>query len=214
MKKLPTVTLIACDGDAPNRTARVLNHCSQLFEFAAVKLASSSPPTIPFVGQWIDRRTSTYALAMRYEVSGLVEDVQTSHALFVSHDGWILNPHLWRDEWLDLDMIGAPWPAEWGTGHRVGNTGFCLRSQRFLAAVAGGASLRNDQPGDIFACRTLRRPLEEMGMRFATVAQAGVFSWEHYNHDIECGPGVSFGFHGWVAGKTAEKFGGMLRCKP
>lgn len=206
VQNLPSVTLIACDGDAPNRTVRVLNHCARLFKFAAVTLAASEPPTIPFCGRWLHRDTGTYEKAMRYEIAGLAADVYTPHALFVSHDGWILNPQLWRDEWLDLDMIGAPWPHAWGTHHRVGNTGFSLRSKRFLEAVASALPLHAGQVGDIFACRTLRRPLEEMGMRYATVAQAGSYSWEHYVEDAESGPAVSFGFHGWVAGKTPDQF--------
>ena len=144
------------------------------------------------------------------EVCGLHEVLRTSHALFVSHDGWIINPHLWDDTWLNFDMIGAPWPMSWGVSHRVGNTGFSLRSARFLRASASAFGLWNGQAGDVFQCRTLHRPMVEMGMKYAPVEVARKFSWEHYIEDGECGPGCSFGFHGWVSGKTPEQFNQVL----
>ena len=195
MKALPDVTLIATDGANPARTQRVLDHCCRFFDFAAVVLIDTP---------------KTYRDAMRCEIAELAPHVRTSHALFVSHDGWILNPQFWDDGWLQYDMIGAPWPAFWGTGQRVGNTGFSLRSRRFLEASAAAVGLWSDQPGDVFQCRTLHRPMVEMGMRFAPVQVARRFSWEHYIEEGECGPGCSFGFHGWVAGKQREEFEGML----
>jgi hypothetical protein len=153
---------------------------------------------------------NSYEEAMRVEIAGLAQHVQGTHALFVSDDGWILNPKLWDDSWLQYDMIGAPWPASWGTGQRVGNTGFSLRSKRFLEASASAVGLWANQPGDVFQCRTLHRPMVEMGMKFAPVEVARRFSWEHYIEEGECGPGCSFGFHGWVAGKTPEEFNRLL----
>ena len=36
--------------------------------------------------------------------------IKTSHALLIHQDGHVINPHLWKDEWLELDYIGAPLP--------------------------------------------------------------------------------------------------------
>jgi len=212
MKALPTVTLIACDGVDAARSARVLNYCASLFKFARIALVTPHQPPAWFAGEWIDRGAMDYAEAMRYEVSGLAQDVDTEHALFVSHDGWIINPQFWDDAWLEYDMIGAPWPASWGTGHRVGNTGFSLRSKTFLNACSMARHVYSGQPGDVFACRTMHRPFVEMGLRYAPVEIARKFSWENYIGEGECGPACSFGFHGWVAGKNRDEFTNDLPC--
>lgn len=196
MKHLPDVTIIGQDPDG-DRIRRVIRHCESMFRFGGSVVVDSS---------------MSYQDAMRFEVLGLATLVKTSHCLFVSHDGWILNPKLWDDSWLQYDMIGAPWPASWGTGQRVGNTGFSLRSRRFLGASASAVGLWSGQAGDVFQCRTLHRPMVEAGMRYAPVEVARKFSWEHYIEEGECGPGCSFGFHGWVAGKTAAEFNQMLPC--
>jgi hypothetical protein len=195
MKHLPDVTLIATDGANPERTRRVMRYCESHFKFAASVLIETP---------------KTYRDAMLCEIGGLHANFSTSHCLFVSHDGWILNPQMWDDAWLDYDMIGAPWPASWGITHRVGNTGFALRSRRFLEASAQAFGLWAGQPGDVFQCRTLHRPMIELGMKFAPVEVARRFSWEHFIEEGECGPACSFGFHGWVAGKTPERYNAML----
>lgn len=195
MKTLKDVTLIATDGANPERTARVMRHCERMFGFAASVLIDTP---------------KNYQDAMRCEIEELARHVHTSHALFISHDGWIINPQLWNDDWLQYDMIGAPWPAAWGTKHRVGNTGFCLRSKRFLEATAAAIPLWAGQNGDVFTCQVLNRPLTELGMKYAPVEVAAKFSWEHYIEEGDCGPACSFGFHGWVAGKTADQYNRLL----
>jgi hypothetical protein len=196
VKHLPNVTLIATDGLNPERTRRVMRYCESLFTFGGSVLIESP---------------RTYEDAMRCEIAELHLHFKTSHCLFVSHDGWILNPQLWDDSWLGYDMIGAPWPASWGLRHRVGNTGFSLRSWAFLKASADSIGLWNGQPGDVFQCQTLHQPMVELGMKFAPVEIARRFSWEHYIEEGDCGPACSFGFHGWVAGKTAERYNAMLQ---
>jgi hypothetical protein len=47
-------------------------------------------------------------------------------------------------------------------------------------------------------------------MKYAPVEIAAKFSWEHYIEEGDCGPACSFGFHGWVAGKTADQYNRLL----
>ena len=148
----------------------------------------------------------TYQQAMHWELGRFADYIDTSHALICTHDGFISNPHLWDDSWLEYDMIGAPWPAFWNVGHRVGNTGFTLQSQKFLQMAAKAEALWKGEAGDVFLCRTMEQGFRDNGIKYAPVSVASAFSWEHYIEENTAGPDRSFGFHGWVAGKTREQY--------
>jgi hypothetical protein len=143
---------------------------------------------------------------MHWELGRFADYIDTSHALICTHDGFIANPHLWQDSWLEYDMIGAPWPAFWNVGHRVGNTGFTLQSQKFLQMAAKAEALWKGEAGDVFLCRTMEQGFRDNGIKYAPVNVAAAFSWEHYTEENTAGPDRSFGFHGWVAGKSAEQY--------
>ena len=143
---------------------------------------------------------------MHWELGRFADYFDTSHALICTHDGFIANPHLWDDSWLEYDMLGAPWPAFWNVGHRVGNTGFTLQSQRFLQMAAKAEALWKGEPGDVFLCRTMEQGFRDNGIKYAPVNVASTFSWEHYIEENTAGPDRSFGFHGWVAGKTRDQY--------
>lgn len=147
----------------------------------------------------------TYEEAMRWEAGGALKYVETSHALICTWDGFIANPHLWRNEWLEYDYIGAPWPAFWNVGHRVGNSGFSLQSKRFLK-VARRHALLFEGAGDVWLCRTMEGRFRELKIKYAPVEVAAAFSWEHYIEEGLAGPDRSFGFHGWVAGKQPSDY--------
>ena len=148
----------------------------------------------------------TYQQAMHWELGRFADYFDTSHALICTHDGFISNPHLWDDSWLEYDMLGAPWPAFWNVGHRVGNTGFTLQSQKFLQMAAKAEALWKGEAGDVFLCRTMEQGFRDNGIKYAPVSVAAAFSWEHYVEENTAGPDRSFGFHGWVAGKTREQY--------
>ena len=148
----------------------------------------------------------TYQQAMHWELGRFADYFDTSHALICTHDGFIANPHLWQDSWLEYDMIGAPWPAFWNVGHRVGNTGFTLQSQKFLQMAAKAEALWKGEAGDVFLCRTMEQGFRDNGIKYAPVDVSAAFSWEHYIEENTAGPDRSFGFHGWVAGKTPDQY--------
>lgn len=115
--------------------------------------------------------------------------VHTAHALVIQWDGFILNPGLWRPEFLQFDYIGAPW---YHGGHpgMVGNGGFSLRSKRLLDALAK-LGLPSGEPEDVVICTTLRKQLEqEHGIRFAPLDLAQAFACEYGTWR------QAFGFHG------------------
>lgn len=158
----------------------------------------------------------SYRDAMRWELESLIDYCESEFIMFLSHDGFPVNWELWSDDFLKYDMIGAPWPdfwkqngARWGE-NRVGNTGFCIRSKKFLKACQDAMPLWNNQLGDVFSCQIMHKAFEGMGIKYAPVDVASRFSWEHYTEEGIAGPNTSFGFHGWVAGKNKEKYHSLL----
>lgn len=117
--------------------------------------------------------------------------VDTSHAMFIHADGYVINPSLWRDEWLDYDYIGAPWPLPQddfsyrtpkGEIIRVGNS-VSLRSRKMLSLPSElnleWKSYYGNTNEDGFLCVHNRDILIEHGCRFADIEVAKHFSKEH-----------------------------------
>ncbi len=205
MKSLRMVTLVAIDTVDPNRASRVLTHCSRLFRFAASVLYTDVSPSIEFNHAVRLIPKLDFRGVQRWELSDLRNAFDTDFCLYVQHDGWILNPHLWTDDFLSWDYIGAPWPRRW-CRLRVGNSGFSLRSRVLCEASAAIAPSYRDQGYDVFVCRVMHSQLVERGIKFAPLSVAAAFSWEHYCDDLDVGPRTSFGFHGWCSGKKAENY--------
>lgn len=125
-----------------------------------------------------------------FVIKALAPHVRTSHVLVVQWDGYVLHPEAWRDDFLQFDYIGAPWPHI-AAPNSVGNGGFSLRSRRLLEALADPAVVPG-HPEDICICVDNRAWLETRGISFAPVALARNFAMEEGG---EPGAGT-FGFHG------------------
>lgn len=184
MIELPQVTLICLSGIGYQQAenAEALKNSSEYIQFGAVKYIQ--------LGEIVD--IDTWNKAVIYELPKYIE---TSHCLFVHGDGYIIHPDLWRDEWLDLDFIGAPWPlpkddysyrSESGKIQRVGNS-VSLRSKRLmdLAGTRVWNSYYGNTNEDGFICCHNREWLEEQGMKFGTFEQALDFGreLELYEHN-------------------------------
>lgn len=151
----------------------------------------------------------------RYMIYHLHEHVDTEFVLTVQHDGFIINPLAWTDEFFDYDYVGAPWPwreqgfvTPFGEHIAVGNGGFSLRSKKLTEVptkvdvpfdvvamndfykMFGGVNWNED--GNI--CVHNRHIFEEQGCKFAPVELARFFSHES-TLDINRGL-VPFGYHG------------------
>lgn len=66
--------------------------------------------------------------------------IETPHFMIIQPDGYIINPELWNDEWLNYDYIGAPWSdlnMKTKLGQPgIGNGGFCIRSKSLAKFVS------------------------------------------------------------------------------
>lgn len=190
--KLPEVTLVAVTSVALGPTVQALHASMQQAEFGEVLLLSDVPPPEDARAGISWRRIERLASRAdysRFMLQELADHVQTSHALCIQWDGFVVDGRRWEAQFLDYDYIGAVWP-QFDDGYNVGNGGFSLRSRRLLEACRE-LPFEDSDAEDIHICRTCRPRLEQQGIRFADEAVARRFSFER-----TAPTGVEFGFHG------------------
>jgi hypothetical protein len=136
------VTLVAPTGANIDSTIKAIYYSTRNIEFAAVKLITHKIPegetkNIEVVDSvW---PMDTYLKYNQYVFEELYNHVETSHCLLIQYDGFVVQPELWDNNFLNYDYIGAPWPysetayvTDSGEHVRVGNGGFSLRSKKLL----------------------------------------------------------------------------------
>lgn len=132
--------------------------------------------------------------------------VDTDFAMLIHGDGYVVNPQAWKDEFLDYDYIGAPWPLPKDNYSyrtpteeiiRVGNS-VSIRSKRIMELPSklgfDWKSYYGNTNEDGFLCVHNRNKLIEAGCKFAPLEIAKFFSKEHTieeNRDIA----ETFAFH-------------------
>ena len=147
---------------------------------------------------------------MVYELG---DHIKTDYALIVHADGFVVHPEMWRDEFLDYDYIGAPWPLPkegdtttyrdiYGNICRVGNSAG-IRSKRLMdfpkkANVPWEGEYAYGKMWfyeDGFICCKIRHLLEAEGMRIAPLEVAKYYSHEQMIPEVQ---GITpFAFHKW-----------------
>jgi hypothetical protein len=140
----------------------------------------------------------------RFMIRELANFIGAEHFLVFQWDGFILDPNLWWDGYLDYDVIGAPWPATFAPpGALVGNGGFSLRSRRLLNALPQLGPPPAKVPEDVFIARNAETLSAIAGIVIAPAAIARHFSIEHRPQDpVDAShwrPARrgTFGFHAW-----------------
>jgi len=101
--------------------------------------------------------------------------LETDFMLILSWDGWIIDETMWTDEFLEYDIVGAPW---WFTdGQNVGHAQ--LRSRRIMGHLRDRPTeLPLTHPEDNAICRKYRKELEAFGFKWPTEQLASRFSFE------------------------------------
>ena len=201
-----------------------LKHSMSGINFGSVKLLAPANTIVDNGIELIPVPYGDLEEFSRFSVEELHKYIDTDFCLSVQWDGAVINPHLWRDEFLDYDYIGAPW----GTGsergrwpNRIGNGGFSLRSQKFLQATAelkydpdakyhdhtdGPESerqvpLHDPTPEDWFVCVHNYKHMQDRDINFPDAREALNFSVEWprpEKHFVKSDVTTydSFGFHG------------------
>lgn len=205
--KLPNVTIIGIDCVNVERLQEAMDVCEKEIEFGASKLLTSLPTDdkrfikIPHLGS-----IEAYS---DFCIRDLNDYIDTDFVLIVQHDGFILNPSSWSDDFLKYDYIGAPWNVtEWSSSKFkipveligqsiVGNGGFCIRSKRFLELSSrffNEGKIPVTQPEDTALCVWHRDLFEKEDMKYAPVEVAKRFSLEGEELIFD----KQFGFHGFA----------------
>lgn len=174
MLSLPQVSLIALTNRDFEGHKQMLDRSSRLIKFGGSKIIWDE--TCNSLDMW--------SYKVLYE---LWKYVDTDFALIFQADSCVTEPMLWRDEFLEYDYIGAPWPSK--THYvgdqeiRVGNGGFSLRSKKLLKAFVDlNLPFTDNQTGfyneDGNICVYHRKTLEDYGIKYAPVEVAARFSSE------------------------------------
>lgn len=122
----------------------------------------------------------------------LFKYINSTHALIVQWDGYVINPNKWDKKFLNYDYIGAPFIprsqdkkyGKTGEGdfYTIGNGGFSLRSLNLLKSaiefdLKDNINITNNHE-DGFFCVLHRKFLEEKGLLWAPFEVASEFAIE------------------------------------
>ena len=213
-KKLPNVTLLTLCTKDVEQGAEALKYSMKGIEFGKVKLVSDyKPANLPDTIDWVQVNRMGTIDDWNHEVFyNLWKYFDTEFVLFIHPDGFVVNPHLWKDSFLNWDYIGAPWPIVppfytnpvTGEKCRQGNS-VSIRSRRLcklpteLQIPWTLFDTTDTYPGntneDTKMCIQWKHLFTDQGIKYAPIEEAVYFSRECLlpeNEGIE-----PFCFHKW-----------------
>ncbi len=209
--KLPNVTLAAMTSVSVYETIKALQYSMQGIEFGEVVFISHRKPFMLPKGihfKYTSKLTDIDAFnyKMVYE---LADYIDTDYVLLVHYDGFVVHPESWREEFLNYDYIGSPWPLpindyayrdSKGQICRVGNS-VSIRSKKLLefprqAHLKWEKMEDGNYNEDTFLCCKYKNMIEDAGMSFAPIEVAKYFGHEHMIPEI-MDVEEPFLFHKW-----------------
>ena len=208
--KLPDVTILSATSTEQDMAQLAMRISLQNIEFGAAKLLCASPPKkkypdIEYVSiPPLDSVDSYNQLIFQ----DLHKYFKTSHCLIVQADSFVVNSGLWKDEFLEYDYIGGPWPNKIQINSNlvlhleknpVGNGGFSLRSRKLVETTAKinfGSLNFPMKAEDVVICYYLYEEMIKNGIQFAPPKLAAQFSIENVHHLYGQDVNSVFGFHG------------------
>lgn len=214
---LPQVTLICADCKNYELATKALKYSSKNINFFKVMLLSDKKPeNFPdnFTFIQIPKINSTHEYSI-FIIKELHKYVLTDFCLVIQTDGFVVNPHLWKDEFLNYDYIGAPWSQQnqWVESYdaRVGNGGFSLRSKRLLEATSKFETVPTHEDLLFTQRRYFRSIIEQQfDLKIAPPYLAYQFSQEQIFPGLNVPLGQSFGFHGPKRDGNAKDYSQLL----
>ncbi len=200
---LPQVTLYGADTIDVNRLLLAFSICEKYADFGAKKIFTKTDKDyVTESGIQIINTDKISSLRdyNQFNLKHLNDFIDTDFVMVAEHDGFILNPDAWSDEFLRYDYIGAPWEID--DKFVVGNGGFSIRSKKLLKLVQSDPAINLDiekgrygENEDWVIGVVMREYLEKNGIRFAPVELAKQFSFEA-NKVLGVEWTNQFGFHG------------------
>lgn len=199
MLKLKNVTLAALTSVRIDSTIKALQYSMKDIMFGQVKLISDvEPNNLPENILFEKTSKSSSIDEWNYNIIyNLPKHIKTDFVLLIHDNGFVVNPKSWRDEFLDYDYIGAPWPLpkdnfsyrdKLGNIIRVGNS-VSLRSKKLLDVPIKKNLEWKPFHGftneDGFICVNYRHEYLSEGCKFAELDIAKYFSHETYLDDFD-----------------------------
>ncbi len=208
---LPNVTLAAMTSVNIYETVCALKYSMRGIDFGEVVLITDKKPfylprDITYKHTDIIDEIDKFNYKMVYE---LTDYIDTDYVLLVHYDGFVVNPEMWQDEFLEYDYIGSPWPLpdndymyrdSEGNICRVGNS-VSIRSKK-LMDYPKEHNLKwekvwdGNYNEDAFLCCVHKNEMEEAGIKFAPIGIAKYFGHEHDIPEIQ-DVEYPFVFHKW-----------------
>lgn len=186
----------------PHDITKALLHCNRLMKFDKITLLHPNPYSHPEINVVkVDSPGNNLCV-----INELPKAITCDHALGIHWDGFIVDPEMWTDEFLEYDFIGCPWNLnnlpnkDW----RVGSGGFYMFSNRMAQAWGHICNLEEHNDWQIGAL--YRDKFEDLGMKYAPFELASRFGREC---ELEIEDEETFGFHGFQY-KDHEKFRSMV----
>lgn len=210
MLELKNVTLAALTSVRIDSTIKALQYSMNDILFGQVKLLSDiKPDNLPDSILFEETPKSSSIDEWNYNIIyNLPKHIETDFVLLIHDNGFVVNPKSWKDEFLDYDYIGAPWPLpqdnfsyrdKFGNIIRVGNS-VSIRSKKLLDIPLKKNLEWKPFHGytneDGFICVNYRHEYLEEGCKFADIDIAKYFS--HETHLEEFQDIEPFCFHNYV----------------
>jgi hypothetical protein len=213
MLKFDNITIVSVNSRDPENSIKAIERSCKYIKFKKALLISNQKFDHEFIETSLIKPLSSIPHYNRFMVKSLNDFIDTDFCLVVQPDGYVINPLMWLNEFLNYDYIGAPWdlshshnaiahcPEDLSHLKKVpivvGNGGFSLRSKRLLEECSK-IELDGSVNEDVFICSVVRKHLINCGIKFAPVILANRFSFECpiYMDEKLVHLDAHFGFHG------------------
>jgi len=199
MLNLDNITLVAISSVRIEATIKALLYSCKDIKFNKIKLIShEKPKDLPSIISY-DKCSKINDINQwnRSVIYELPQHIDTEYCILIHDNGFIVNPDSWRNEFLNYDYIGAPWPLP--------NDNFSYRDKNNnIIRVGNSVSLRSKKLLDIpnklnlewksyhgysnedgYICVNNKHIYIENGCKFAGIEIAKYFSHESMIPEIQ-----------------------------
>lgn len=174
----------------PSLGVKALKYSMKNLQFKrAILFSHEKPSNITDDIEFIQIRKLTHQGSAWFMLKQINQYIDTNFCLSIHDDGFVINPQLWQDKFLDYDYIGAPWAEGF-----VGNGGFTLRSKLFMNLC--DEIPWNGEHDDWHVCVTHKDYFISKGCKYAPIDLAVTFSLEGMIPGYDYNLDNCFGFHG------------------
>lgn len=216
MRELPNVALICADCVNHGAAIAALRKSLEHIKPGAVFFFTDREFNLPGIKTIVIEPLKSKRDYSKFILKDLAKYIWTDYVLIVQGDGYVICGDQWDDEFLNFDLLGAPWPYD--HDRRIGNGGASLRSFKLLKAIAEDDFIDVLHPEDQSISIIYKFYLEEKyDIKFAPEELASKFSYELIEPTSK-----TFCFHGWhwppfqetVVIKRTSSLGDVVMVQP